>query len=78
MLSYPMEETMNKISKIPPIKAGEYKHNKTGKLYTVLYVAIDKNNDTQLQVVYRDNHDIYIREINDFLDKFSKVTNNGE
>lgn len=69
---------MNKISKIPPIKAGEYKHNKTGKLYTVLYVAIDKNNDTQLQVVYRDNHDIYIREINDFLDKFSKVTNNGE
>lgn len=73
-----MEEIMNKISKIPPIKAGEYKNNKTGKLYTVLYVAIDKNNDTQLQVVYRDSHDIYIREINDFLDEFTMVDNNGK
>lgn len=63
---------------IKTVKTGDYRHNKTGKLYTVLYIAFDKNNDTQLQVVYRDSHDIYIREINDFLDKFSKVTNNGK
>lgn len=73
-----MEETMGKINKIPPIKAGEYKHNKTGKLYTVMCVAIDKNNDIQLQVIYRDSHDIYNREINDFTSKFSRVDSNGE
>lgn len=63
---------------IKTVKTGDYRHNKTGKIYTVMYIAFDKNNDTQLQVVYRDRHDIYVREINDFLDKFSKVTNNGE
>ena len=63
---------------IKTVKTGDYRHNKTGKIYTVMYIAFDKNNDTQLQVVYRDSHDIYVREINDFLDKFSKVTNNGE
>lgn len=63
---------------IKTVKTGDYRHNKTGKIYTVMYIAFDKNNDTQLQVVYRDNHDIYIREINDFLDKFTMVTNNGK
>lgn len=55
---------------IPSIKAGEYIHKKTGNHYTVMYIAIDKNNDTDIQVVYRDSRDIYVREINDFLSKF--------
>lgn len=61
------------MNNIPKIKSGEYKHNKTGKSYTVLCVAIDKNNDTQFQVIYKDEDNIYLREINDFSEKFTKV-----
>lgn len=60
---------------IKTVKKGSYKHNKTGKIYTVMYIAFDKNNDTQLQVVYKDNNNnVYIREINDFAEKFTKVS----
>lgn len=60
---------------IKTVKKGNYRHNKTGKIYTVMYIAFDKNNDTQLQVVYKDNNNnVYIREINDFAKKFSKVS----
>lgn len=60
---------------IKTVKKGNYKHNKTGKIYTVMYIAFDKNNDTQLQVVYKDNNNnVYIREINDFAEKFTKVS----
>lgn len=39
-----------------------------------MYIAFDKNNDTQLQVVYEDKeHNVYIREINNFAEKFTKV-----
>lgn len=59
---------------IKTVKTGDYRHNKTGKIYTVMYIAFDKNNDTQLQVVYQDaDHNVYIREINDFSEKFTKV-----
>lgn len=61
------------MNNIPKIKSGEYTHNKTGKSYHVLCVAIDKNNDTQFQVIYKDEDNIYVREINDFSEKFSKV-----
>lgn len=64
---------------IKTVKKGSYKHNKTGKIYTVMYIAFDKNNDTQLQVVYKDNNNnVYIREINDFAEKFTKVSQNGQ
>lgn len=64
---------------IKTVKKGNYRHNKTGKIYTVMYIAFDKNNDTQLQVVYQDaDHNVYIREINDFAEKFSKVSQNGQ
>lgn len=60
---------------IKTVKKGSYKHNKTWKIYTVMYIAFDKNNDTQLQVVYKDNNNnVYIREINDFAEKFTKVS----
>lgn len=63
---------------IKTVKKGNYRHNKTGKIYTVMYIAFDKNNDTQLQVVYKDNNNnVYIREINDFAEKFRKVSQNG-
>ena len=40
-----------------------------------MYIAFDKNNDTQLQVVYKNsNNNVYIREINNFAEKFSKVS----
>ena len=59
---------------IKTVKTGNYRHNKTGKIYTVMYIAFDKNNDTQLQVVYEDKeHNVYIREINNFAEKFTKV-----
>lgn len=59
---------------IKTVKTGDYRHNKTGKIYTVMYIAFDKNNDTQLQVVYEDKeHNVYIREINNFAEKFTKV-----
>ena len=59
---------------IKTVKTGDYRHNKTGKIYTVMYIAFDKNNDTQLQVVYKDsNNNVYIREINNFAEKFTKV-----
>ena len=60
---------------IKTVKTGDYRHNKTGKIYTVMYIAFDKNNDTQLQVVYKDsNNNVYIREINNFAEKFTKVS----
>ena len=60
---------------IKTVKTGDYRHNKTGKIYTVMYIAFDKNNDTQLQVVYKNsNNNVYIREINNFAEKFSKVS----
>lgn len=68
------------MSNIPKIKKGEYKHNKTGKSYTVICVAIDKNNDIQFQVIYIDtaNNTVYVREINNFYENFTRVNQDGE
>lgn len=51
-------------------------HNKTGKVYTVLsdYVINCTNiNDGQRMVLYRDETLIFIREYNEFTDKFTPL-----
>lgn len=69
-------EALNTNSNKPSIKAGNYIHNKTGTHYDVLYTAVDKNNDTDIQVVYKDfedNPNLYVRELKDFLSKFTLI-----
>ena len=45
------------MSEMPSIKKGVYRHNKTGKMYEVLGVALDTETDEPL-VIYRPKYDI--------------------
>lgn len=53
-------------------KSGIYKNKKTGKEYKVLFTAINCTNaqDGQEMVVYLGEGKIFVREINEFFEKF--------
>lgn len=52
------------MSTIPPILTGTYRHNKTGKLYEVVGVAVQTETDEGLVVyrpLYDGEHDLFAR-----------------
>ncbi len=64
------------------IELGTWKNKKTGDLYEVTGTRINSTNDRngEIMVEYQrevslDNHNRFIREINEFQQKFEKVSN---
>ncbi len=60
---------------IPKIKLGKWKNRKTENIYEVTEICINSTNarNGEIMVSYQKDNDKFVREINEFKDKFVNV-----
>lgn len=57
------------------MKSNKYKNKKNGKIYIVLGTVIDYTNEREgtICILYNDGKKLFVREKNEFFEKFEKV-----
>jgi len=69
------------IGRLYPCMGEFWKHTKTKKTYTILRKCRLKETETRkwgIGVVYQDEVDLYVRDIDDFMKRFMNVLEEGE